>query len=322
METKAESGRRLNGVLPRVILSETVYRQIMFWVDLCPDEISGLGRVVKSKDKDGIIYRVEEVFLLKQVVTASTTEMDKQAVKKLLYEHFKEDRKGSISFWWHSHVNMGVFWSETDYQAMEGLLEGPGFLVSTVFNKQEDTRTAVYSRLEDGAAYFMDDIEMSVARPEFFTQEEIADMTQQYKEKVRKQVFEAELGNKWRSHPSIGFGNSYTSGLPIHSNTTLEEDIAEDDFAEMGASKGLYPSGKKAVQQLIKNPWTLFYSDMLDTVVKLDTLDYEFRQVNGYGILQCDGTKEERQEMAAEGYPADAIVISAVVNKKIPYEGV
>ena len=124
---------------PKVVIDNEVYRKIMYWVMKSEYEVSGLGNVVFDA-KEGT-FRVVSAMLLPQVNTSTHTEIDPQSVCKAMYE--LRDAPGEMKFWWHSHVNMGVFWSAEDTGTIEEL-GSAGWILATVFNKKNEHRTALY----------------------------------------------------------------------------------------------------------------------------------------------------------------------------------
>lgn len=91
------------------------------------------GFMVAKIDKDGD-YIISKPEILKQTVTGGTTEMDKVAVAdyyvKVCMEHGKDVR----FIWWHSHADMGAFWSGTDTTTMKEYSSGDwsAFLVVNI----------------------------------------------------------------------------------------------------------------------------------------------------------------------------------------------
>jgi hypothetical protein len=133
----------------RVIISKLASQKIHEWTDLAPGEISGLGVVDTVKNDEGFYeLHVKDVWLLKQECTGHDTELDDGAVADLMIQWMDEGEGNDQKplFWWHSHVNMGVFWSGTDDQCVRNLIDGahdePGrFLLSTVVNKRGEFKT-------------------------------------------------------------------------------------------------------------------------------------------------------------------------------------
>ena len=133
-----------------------IYEQIDFYVQKSEVECSGLGKVIVTPTG----YQVTEVTLLKQVNTATHTEIDSNAVTKAMFE--LRNGQGGLYFWWHSHVNMGVFWSGTDKATIEEIGVN-GLCVAVVFNKKKEMRGAVWLKgSELSPNLFMDDVTTKV----------------------------------------------------------------------------------------------------------------------------------------------------------------
>lgn len=140
-------------VINKVLFDEEVHAKITHWVNKSSIEVSGLGRCIRTEDGN---YKVIEAYLLEQENTATTTDIDAEAASKLMFET-RED-EGHLNFWWHSHVNMGVFWSGTDTATIESF-GSAGFCLATVFNKKGDMRSAYYQGGTDFyAPVFVDNI--------------------------------------------------------------------------------------------------------------------------------------------------------------------
>lgn len=143
---------------PKVIIPEKVLHKIMYWVNKSPVEISGLGRVKLDKG----VYTVLDAHLLEQENTATTTDIDAAAAAKLMFQMKDED--GYLNFWWHSHVNMGVFWSGTDTTTIREF-GAHGFCLATVFNKKGERKSAYYQGGTDFyPETFIDNLETIITR--------------------------------------------------------------------------------------------------------------------------------------------------------------
>jgi proteasome lid subunit RPN8/RPN11 len=172
----------------KVKILDEVYEKIMFWVEKCPVEISGFGKV---KFIDGY-PTIISAYLVEQVNSSAETEIDAEALAKLMYETREEE--GLLNFWWHSHVNMAVNWSGTDYTAMNQLGSN-GWILATVFNKKHDQRTAIYQKGDDfHPPIFINDIDLEIIKP-------IADSTKtawltEYTTKCKTKTYNSSWGNK------------------------------------------------------------------------------------------------------------------------------
>jgi hypothetical protein len=106
------------------------YARLRLYVELCPSEIGGLGEV----RPEGDALLVTELFLLDQWVSPSETELDPEAVLRLLHRCLEEGRDpAALRLWWHSHAEHEVEWSETDEATIRGF--GAESLIALVTNK-------------------------------------------------------------------------------------------------------------------------------------------------------------------------------------------
>jgi|7_EtaG_2_1085326.scaffolds.fasta_scaffold12378_2 hypothetical protein len=79
-------------------------------VDNFKSEIGGMAEVVFDDDND---VRITRPVILKQVVDSGSCELDKTALAQYYARVAKKN--GTTDFlWWHSHADMGAFWSQTD----------------------------------------------------------------------------------------------------------------------------------------------------------------------------------------------------------------
>ena len=126
-----------------VVLSEAVYQRLCAYVDAVDTEISGMGEVVV---KDGELV-VTEVYLLEQVCTGAHTELDSTSIARLRAQlHEQGKAQDGFKLWWHSHANMGCFWSGTDTGTQEELVSDTDWALSIVLNKKREIRAKVSVR--------------------------------------------------------------------------------------------------------------------------------------------------------------------------------
>lgn len=150
----------------KLTISDTAIKKIRYWVDKCPKEVSGFGTIVYDP-KEHTFY-VDDAYLLEQTVGAAHTDITAEGMAKLMYQ--ARNSKGKLGFWWHSHVNMDVFWSSQDTETIMSL-GGNGWIVASVFNKREEVRSAVaysaQSALNDNVpeTILYDDITTYIEQP-------------------------------------------------------------------------------------------------------------------------------------------------------------
>jgi len=129
-------------LFPSLEIEEDVYNKVQYWIDKTDVEVSGLGRIVYDAERH--VWRVVSAYLVDQVNSAADTELNAEAIGRLMFE--TKDDPGQLNWWWHSHHNMDVFWSSTDLAAIEELGEH-GFFTATVFNKRRESLSCVYQNV-------------------------------------------------------------------------------------------------------------------------------------------------------------------------------
>jgi hypothetical protein len=122
-----------------VEIEEEVFAKIMHWIDKASGEVSGLGKI---ENVNGVM-RVTSAILLKQENTSVTTDIDAAAIGKAMFE--LKDQPGALNWWWHSHVNMDVFWSGTDLDTIHKIGQG-GWFLATVLNKRREMKSAYFQK--------------------------------------------------------------------------------------------------------------------------------------------------------------------------------
>jgi hypothetical protein len=131
---------------PRVVMSGDVWDRIMAYTLNTPNdaEINGFGYV---DTYPGVIY-VNQVFILKQVVTAGSAVTDDAALGAHVYSMIQAGiPQSALRLQWHSHVWGGAYCSGRDTATIEDF---PGdWLVSLVVNKHGH-RFARLDRFENG----------------------------------------------------------------------------------------------------------------------------------------------------------------------------
>lgn len=121
----------------KVVIDQQVYQKVMYWVNKSNYEVSGLGNVVFEPETNTL--RVIDAIMLPQKNTGTTTDIEGADVAKAMFQ--LRNSPGTLRWWWHSHVNMGVFWSGTDISTIQTLGNG-GWFCATVFNKRNETKSA------------------------------------------------------------------------------------------------------------------------------------------------------------------------------------
>ncbi len=124
-------------VLVRV--SEKAQFKQMEYVRQCSGEVGWVGYVVYTFDEESNthIFRIEDVFLCPQKVTAGTTDFDTSSFADFAQDLIEndpdaEEKLDKLLYWGHSHVNMGTSPSGTDTTTLKDFDDGrlPHFVVA------------------------------------------------------------------------------------------------------------------------------------------------------------------------------------------------
>lgn len=171
---------------PKIVLSRYVFEKIMHFVEKGNQhECSGLG--LTTLDGDRVL--VHDVWMVKQQNSAATTDLDAEAINKLMFE--QRNAEGSLNFWWHSHADMGVFWSSTDKDTIHQI-GGGGMCYAAVFNKKREVKAAVSCLaqlpfMEGPRTIFLDDLPVVI--DSMYEDDVIASWNKEYDENVVRPTY-------------------------------------------------------------------------------------------------------------------------------------
>lgn len=242
----------------KVQIDDKVFRKVMHWVNKSDFEVSGLGKV--EYDKENKVLHVVDAILLPQKNTSVSTEIDAEAIGKVMYQ-----LRASPRWWWHSHVNMGVFWSGTDLDTIKQLGNG-GWFLSTVFNKRQEMKSAFCQSAP--ITMFVDDIETEVV-------EEIDDeLIKQWNEEYEKNV---------ENHRQVFVGHDYGS---VTDDADVIEYIAH--LRENNTPNKVPVSKKNTVAEVDADTGRIFMPEEVSfsprEVTAKDLSDLGCHQINGVEV--------------------------------------
>ena len=121
------------GRVSRICIANQAFKRLKLYIDLCPFEVGGLGTV----EPLGRDLLVTHIFLIRQRVSDTDTELDPQALADHLWQTLQGGGDlSSLRVWWHSHAEAPILWSETDEQTIATLQIDQ--LVSIVGNKRHE----------------------------------------------------------------------------------------------------------------------------------------------------------------------------------------
>lgn len=173
--------------MPRIRVSDIAYEKMLLYVDIASKEVGWLGTVSVQPSN---IYLIEDVFLLKQQVHGTETEISNEGLQELATELLArpngEEIWNNIRFWGHSHVNMGTNPSSTDNSQMDIFRScGHPFFIRGIFNKDGRAQFSLYL-YEQGLTF--DDARWS-------RESSIGDaLRQSIEEEFRQKVTEKQMG--------------------------------------------------------------------------------------------------------------------------------
>lgn len=115
-------------------ITNYAWEKILAFTDLCPHEISGLGKLELINGD----FVVLDVAIFEQEVSGAHSTIEPKALAKFQHDRVKKgESMKQWCLWWHSHADMGVFFSGTDTGTIDQSNEFP-YLVSLVVNKRHE----------------------------------------------------------------------------------------------------------------------------------------------------------------------------------------
>lgn len=207
----------------KLIIPDDVYQKIHHWLNKSKNEVSGFGSL--DYDEPTNTFTVKDVKLLKQTVTPTSTEIDPHAIGKMMYD-MREERLG-MKWHWHTHPNMGVFWSGDDMEVIRSLGQ-QGWILASVFNEKGEIRTAFYTTSQVNGPLgirdhdiFHDELKTDVIR--YLPKEFFAVLDEEYEATVLKEAARPPYTPPtWRGHGGwSGYEDEWPSMVEV--STDKEE---------------------------------------------------------------------------------------------------
>lgn len=137
-------------IQPKIVVNEKVNRKMETIIDMVDSEVGWMGLV--EQESPGV-FRLLDVYILKQEVNGGTTEIDSQDLARLsdeLYDNGtitedNQDKRG-LYFWGHSHDTMSPSPSGQDNTQFKYLYDicKPPFFIRLIQNKRRERTVALY----------------------------------------------------------------------------------------------------------------------------------------------------------------------------------
>lgn len=131
-------------IVPKVLIDQGALLKMFIYTDEVADEVGWLG-TVDLIDPENRIYHIKDVFLFKQQVHGTTTEITTEGLsefgEKLLEQPDGMDIWNSLRMWGHSHVNMPINPSgQDDSQMVDFSKNGQPYFIRLICNKKGDMK--------------------------------------------------------------------------------------------------------------------------------------------------------------------------------------
>lgn len=234
----------------KVQIPQEVYQKIMYWIDKAPGEISGLGKIALDHTKG--TFSVLSVTLLDQVNSGASTDLDPADISKAMFE--LREQEGMLNFWWHSHVNMAVFWSGTDIDTIRTIGQN-GFVLSTVFNKRREMLSSYYHQATDlMPEIFIDGLETEVTSQ--LSTDTVAELDRLYEAKCKSPTYSRSFycAERWSNHYDDSYSQEPLTLPKAHENDYWSEVEKRGDQIESESNSyraiDLYKEAKELVKKM------------------------------------------------------------------------
>ena len=131
--------------IPSLHITYEAQKKLDLYIQHCDVEISGLGEIDLVNNNE---LWIKDIYIFPQSGSMVGTLLDSNALIDFLTQRTLEGKDGDIlRCWWHSHVNMRVFYSATDLTTIERFTGD--YLISLVGNKKHEllARLDIYNPL-------------------------------------------------------------------------------------------------------------------------------------------------------------------------------
>lgn len=215
--------KTLNDV--KLILPYQSYRKVMEYAVASPGEITGFAEV--EFDKENYIFRMGEVYLLKQECTSADVEMDDDALDAFNDQLIEQGVTQLPRLWWHSHNDFNVFFSGTDENTITYLAH-ESYVVALVVNKKRQMYAK--ARINGEVPFVIEPLKVEVDYEDFQIS---SDILQEVKEKVSQKSFSqlphsSNSGSLRKIIPQQGeYKSAYFPGYTVCQLPTRKDDAID-----------------------------------------------------------------------------------------------
>lgn len=268
--------REIKTPFSTLFIKPEALKRILYYTDAASGEVSGLGIIEQTKNKNLI---VDKVYLLEQESSSGDTELKPEAISKLMQSMIKAgDDSGKLKFWWHSHGDMSVFWSSTDDECAETLSRE--FAFSLVVNKKRHRKC----RLD---LYHPFRLTIDNVLLEEITEEDEA-LKKECKKEVEEKVKDSFIINRYQGHY---YQDSYTwdgkwKNKLLERNTFDKLDISEELADDVIRLLELGETYQEAGGVWAPQTWDHFIKETIKEIVK-EKFKSNINCVSGFGTYDA-----------------------------------
>lgn len=143
----------IKGYTPELIIDKIALDKMLEYIHQSKLEIGWLGSAERIEEG----YFLNDVFLFKQEVHSTTTEITTEGLSEFSMELLQEEdgieKWNNMRVWGHSHVDMSTSPSSQDEKQMDLFLENPNdFFIRIIGNKKEHLKIDIWD-FESGVIY-------------------------------------------------------------------------------------------------------------------------------------------------------------------------
>lgn len=267
----------------------------------CKEEIGWLGAVERMSDTDFVIHKI---FLFKQEVAATTTEIDGSAVAEWassldLTDPANLEIVNNINFWGHSHVKMQVGPSgQDDIQAKEFIDDYDcEYLIRGIGNKLGDLKFDVFFKTVPRTTYL--DVDWEV-----WWDDDLDGWEDNWQEEIKEKVSKITYSNSFHNSNTHGRSNGSSRGTVHHGSGSVIPHSTIGREENSGGTPGTRPRSS---------------SDDARPAVDMTPTEWEdWKSRTGYNSATPDTetlrkeTEEERQDTRSRGVIKNADIESCL----------
>ena len=153
----------------KVFFSDIAWRKMQALISDFNSEVGWHGLAYRGEDEDKDEYYITDIIVYPQEVTGTTVTTDQDEYQNWLMS-FEDDIFNNIRFQGHSHVNMGVTPSGTDWALYKGILDQLNddmFYIFMIWNKSGAKTVLIYD-MKKNVLFETGDVSIEVSDSEGF----------------------------------------------------------------------------------------------------------------------------------------------------------